>query len=48
MILKIEQNIVFNILERMKRKNNIELKGEIFIHDVNVAVMVSLIRLSSG
>lgn len=47
-ILKMEQNVVINILERMKRKKNINLKGEISTHDMNVEIMVSLIRLSSG
>lgn len=38
----------FQYIRKNEKKKITELKGEIFIHDVNVAVMVSLIRLSSG
>lgn len=46
-IIKIEQNMVINILE-CKEKNNIELKGEVFTRYLNAALMVSLIKVNSG
>lgn len=40
-----EQNIVLHIIEQ--KEKNIELRGKMFTHDVNLSVMVSFIRLSS-